>query len=105
MISKVTIFSLLLTLLLAAGIVRWDVQHQDDCDRYLAGAQGYPSTQTVVVGQKQVEISCKLWLPRQPKSVQIFCLLNLTLGVVFLLNALADLRRTLEARRRDVSRA
>jgi hypothetical protein len=37
---------------------------------------------------------------RQPMRVQVLCLLDLTLAAVFLLNALVDLRKWLEMRRR-----
>lgn len=100
MISKVTLYTLLLTLLLGAGIERWKVTHRDNCARYLAGEKGYSPTELVVTGTRQVEMPCSIWLPRQPDAIQILCLLDLTLGTIFLLNALADLRRALEARRR-----
>lgn len=99
MISKVTLFSLLLMLLLAAGIEHWNVTHRDNCARYFAGEKGFPPREMVVTGTRQVEIPCTVWLPRQPATIQILCLLDLTLGMIFFLNALADLRRSLEARR------
>jgi hypothetical protein len=37
---------------------------------------------------------------RQPLRVQVLCLLDMVLAVVFVLNALSDLREGLEARRR-----
>ena len=43
---------------------------------------------------------CDDWIMRQPLRVQVACLLDLALGLVFVLNALSDLREGLEARRR-----
>jgi hypothetical protein len=37
---------------------------------------------------------------RQPMRVQVLCLLDLVLGVVFFFNALLDLQRWLQTRRR-----
>ncbi|MDP9037744.1 MAG: hypothetical protein M3O02_00545 [Acidobacteriota bacterium] len=93
MVSKVTVFSLLFALLLAAGIARWNVTHVDDCTRYLAGEKGFPPSQVITTGTRQVKMPCSIWLPRQSDAIQILCLLDLLLGVVFLLNALADIRK------------
>jgi hypothetical protein len=99
-ISRVTLFSFLLTLLLAAGIWRWDVGHRDDCAAYLAGDKTAPATEYVVSGTRTIVVPCDIWLPRQPEKVQMLCLLDFVLGVVFLLNALQDARGWFETRRR-----
>ncbi len=99
MVSKVTVFSLLFALMLGVGIERWNVQHQDECAHFLAGEKGYSSTVMVTTGTHQVELPCAIWLPRQPTKIQILCLLDFVVAVVFFLNATADLRRAWEARR------
>jgi hypothetical protein len=92
MISRVTILSLLLALLLAAGIWRWSVVQRDECSAYLAGDKMAPSTMYVVTGTRTVVIPCDDWLERQPGKVQLLCLVDFVLVVMFGLNALQDAR-------------
>ena len=91
MISRKTFVSLIASFLLTTGIYLWNVEHWDDCARYLAGEKSLPSSQTVDSGNQQIEIPCEQWIPRQPLSVQLLCLADLVLLVVFSLNALGDL--------------
>jgi hypothetical protein len=98
MISKVTLGSFLLALLLGLGILRWSLTHRDDCSRFLAGETRAPSSQLVVTGTRTVIIPCRVWLPRQPTSVQILCLVDFLFAVVFLLNAAGDLRANFKRR-------
>jgi hypothetical protein len=100
MISRVTVFSLLLGLMLGVGLRLWSIERKDPCAAYLAGDLKAPSSQWVESGTGLIEVPCNDWLMRQPMRVQILCLLDAVLAAMFVLNALADLRRWLEARRR-----
>lgn len=100
MISRVTIFSLLLGLMLAMGLWLRNTQQTDNCSRYMAGDKSLPASEYVVTGSRTVVVPCSDWLARQPVWVQVLCLVELALGVVFVLNALLDLRNLLEMRRR-----
>lgn len=97
MISRVTLFSLLLSLLLGVGIRRWTLLHPDNCDRYLAGNTKLPPTEYVVSGTRQIAVPCTQWLVRQPEPVQILCLLDLLLGATFVVNAAGDTQKLLRA--------
>jgi hypothetical protein len=99
-ISRVTIFSFLLALLLGAGIWRWNSGHTDACEAYLAGDKTAQATEYVLSGTRTIVVPCDEWLPRQPVKVQVLCLLDLVLSVVFLLHAWGDARDWLEAWRR-----
>jgi len=99
-ISRVTIFSLLLGLMLGIGIRMWSDAHSDVCAAYLAGDTRAPSSEWVSSGTRLISVPCRDWIMRQPLRVQILCLLDLALGMVFVLNALADLRGWLQMRRR-----
>jgi hypothetical protein len=99
-ISRVTIYSLLLTLLLASGIRLWYLGQQGDCVRYLDGDRSGPATQMVMSGTRLVEVRCDYWISWQPLRVQILCLLDLVLAVLFVLNALSDASKWFESRRR-----
>jgi hypothetical protein len=59
--------------------------------RYLAGEGWLSSSQTIDSGVQQIEVPCKQWLPRQPLTLQLLCLVDLVLIVVFVVNALGDL--------------
>jgi hypothetical protein len=59
-----------------------------------------PKSEWVISGTRQIEVPCSDWSMRQPLAVQVFCLLDLLLAVVFLLNALLDLQGWLRMRRR-----
>jgi len=100
MISRVTLFSLLLALTLGAGIRLWDAQQRDDCALYMAGDHSLPASEMVWSGTRQIEVRCSDWIMRQPLRVQVLCLLDVLLAVVFLLNALGDLQNWLRTRRR-----
>jgi hypothetical protein len=100
MISRVTLFSLLLGLMLATGIWMWTDSHPDDCVRSTAPDGTKPKSEWVVSGTRQIEVPCNDWTMRQPLTVQVLCLLDLLLIVVFLLNALLDLQGWLRMRRR-----
>ncbi len=98
-ISKVTLYSLLLGLMLAAGIGVWSSRRIDPCTRFLEGDTSQPAVQIVESGTRLLRVPCTNWIARQPLRVQILCLLDGTLGIVFGLNLLADLRGWLQARR------
>ena len=100
MISRVTLFSLLLGLMLALGIRLWSDAHPDGCTRALAAEGSMPASEYVISGTRQIVVPCNDWIMRQPLRLQVLCLLNLVLAVLFVLNALADLRGWLQMRRR-----
>jgi hypothetical protein len=93
------LFSLLFALVLGAGIHLWDARQKDNCSLYMAGDKSLPSSELVVSGSRQIEVPCSDWIMRQPLSVQVLCLLDLVIWVVFFFNALADLQRGLQSRR------
>jgi hypothetical protein len=99
-ISRVTIFSLLLGLMLGLGISMWSGNQHDACAAYLDGNKLAQSSEYVPSGTRLIAVPCNVWLMRQPVKVQILCLVDLCLAVVFLLNAVGDLRDSLEARKR-----
>ena len=90
MISRVTLGSFMLALLLTAGIYLWSAEHGDDCARYMAGDTSLPSSEMVDVGGHQVEVQCGQWLLRQSVAVQILCLVDLVVVIVFTLNAVGN---------------
>ena len=99
MISRQTIFSLLLALLLGLGILLWTQNRRDDCDR--ADRFGRKPTEVLVEqGSRVVAMSCKLWIPRQPQPLQGALLLDAVLGIVFGLSAWVEWNRT-RARRKE----
>jgi hypothetical protein len=98
--SRVTLFSLLLLLLLGAGIRLWTDGQRDACTPYLSGDTRAQSSEWVTSGTRQVEVRCTDWFARQPTKVQILCMVEVVLAAMFVLNALSDLRDWLEARRR-----
>ena len=100
MISRVTLFSLLLGLMLAMGIWQWASAHKDECSRYLAGDKTAASSEWVVSGTRIIEVPCSDWTMRQPLRVQVLCLLDLVVFALFAVNALADVRDQSEMRRR-----
>jgi len=89
MISRKTIFSLVLALLIFLGIRTWTIGHRDDCDR-LGLNNAKPATVNVESGTRTVEMPCNLWLPRQPVWVQGVCLLDGAVGAVFVLSLWGD---------------
>lgn len=98
-ISRVTLFSLLLALLLWAGIALRNARQKDECTRYLAGDSTAPATQTVVSGTRVIEVPCTDWINRQPEVMQLLCLVDVLLFVMFALNAAADVRAWVRLRR------
>jgi hypothetical protein len=99
-ISRVTLFSLLLGLMLATGIRLWSDTQKDDCSRYLAGDKTAPRSEWVVTGTRTIEVSCNDWTMRQPLRIQVLCLLDVVVFLVFVTNAMADVRDQSEMRRR-----
>jgi hypothetical protein len=100
MISRVTLFSLLLGLMLAAGLRLWSAQQRDACTPYLNGDRTSQAGEYVESGTQLMAVPCNDWFMRQPLRVQALSLLDLALALVFVLNALADLRDWLATRRR-----
>lgn len=98
MISRVTIFSLLLGLMLGLGIDMHAKGEHDRCNTYPAGGVA-PKTEYVVTGTREVEVPCGDWWMRQPMWMQIACMADAGLGMMFAVNALLDLRRWLRWRR------
>jgi hypothetical protein len=99
-ISRAALYSGLLALLLAAGIELRSVLQRDECMRYLAGDNTAPATQIVVSGTREIEVPCTDWVDRQPETVQLLCLVDVVLFVIFALNAAADVRAWMQMRRR-----
>ncbi len=97
--SRVTLFSLLLALLLGVGIRLWTMQQRDACTPYLAGDQSAQKSEWIVSGTRQIEVPCSDWFMRQPLRVQLLCLLDVALAVLFVLNALSDMQQWLALRR------
>jgi hypothetical protein len=91
-LARVTIYSLLLALLLAAGIRLWNIGRRDACSAFLAGDIRAPASMYVVTGARTIVVPCSQWLPRQPLSIQILCLVDLIMLIVFVMNLLGDLR-------------
>ena len=92
MISRQTIVSLLLALLLGVGLKSWALGQRDDCDDYLSGDKSVPASQTVESGSRSIDVPCETWIPRQSLWVQILCLLELVVIVVFTISFAGDLR-------------
>jgi len=86
--------------MLGLGIRLWDARHQDNCALYNAGDRSVPSSILVVSGTREIEVQCNDWIMRQPLKVQLLCLVDLVIGVVFFFNALSDLQQWLRMRRR-----
>lgn len=99
MISRVTIFSLLLGLMLGVGIYAWAQGRRDECTSYPPGGRA-PVREMVASGTREIEVPCSDWWMRQPLGAQILCIADAALGVVFLMNALQDARSWLVMRRR-----
>jgi hypothetical protein len=99
-ISRVTIFSLLLSLMLALGIWNWSSGRRDACAAYLAGNKSAQSSEYVASGSRLIAVPCRDWIMRQPLRVQLLCLADLGIALVFVLNAAGDLRDWLAARTR-----
>jgi hypothetical protein len=100
MISRQTIVSLLLALLLGVGLKSWALGQADDCDDYLAGDKTAPASQTVESGSRSIDVPCEAWIPRQSLWVQVLCLLELVVIVAFTISFVGDLRDWAVSRRR-----
>jgi len=98
MISRRTIFSLLLAATIFLGIRLWILDHHDPCDSYMPG-NVHPQTVMVESGDRTVEMPCNLWLPRQSEWMQLTCLLDLAVLIVFLLSVWRDVKQWRERRR------
>ena len=92
MISRQTLVSLLLALILGFGLKLWALGQRDDCDDYLAGDKSAPSTEVVESGSRSVDVPCEAWIPRQSFWVQILCLVELVVIVVFTISFVGDVR-------------
>ncbi len=92
MISRITLGSLLLALLIPSGMAVWLSGHRDSCARFLAGDRSLPPSQMVAAGTQMVEVPCTEWLPRQSMWIQILCLVELVVVMVFVLHAVGDWR-------------
>ena len=93
MISRGTLFSFVLLLVLVGGLLAWSSTRVDPCTAFLQGNRGAPSTQVVEMGSRLVLVPCKSWLVRQPLEVQMVCLLGLVLLVLFAIRAVDDVLR------------
>ena len=87
-----TLGSLLVALLIPSGMAMWLSGHRDNCSRYLAGDRSLPPTQMVAAGSQVVEVPCQEWLPRQSMWIQMLCLVELVVVIVFVLHLVGDLR-------------
>lgn len=92
MISRVTLFSLLLGLMLALGIWRDSSERRDACSAYLDGNKSAQTIEYVASGSRMIAVPCNDWFMRQTFRMQMLCLLDLCLTAVFVLNALGDLQ-------------
>jgi hypothetical protein len=99
-ISRVTLFSLLLGLMLTLGLRLWSEGQRDACSPYLEGNKQAQAREYVASGTRLIAVPCDDWIMRQPMRVQLLCLVDLGLGMVFVLNAIGDLRDWLAMRRR-----
>lgn len=97
MISRVTIFSLLLGLMLGLGIWMHTSGERDRCNTYPAGGVP-PKSESIVSGTHEIEAPCSDWWIRQPMQIQILSIADAGLAMIFVLNALIDLRAWLEWR-------
>ncbi len=94
MISRRTIYSLLLTLLAAGGVWAWSEGHRDECSAYLSGDTRAPADAVIESGTRRVSVPCSVWFARQPQGVQALCL-GIGAGcVVFVVSAWGDWKRT-----------
>ncbi len=92
MMSRVTLWSLLVVLLLPSGLAVWMSGHPDSCSRFLAGDRSRPSTQMVAIGTEMVAVPCTQWLPRQSMWIQLLCLMELVAVMVFAIHLAGDWR-------------
>ena len=93
MISRKTIVSLMLALLLGTGIKAYTLRHIGPCDAYLAHQPNAPETVIVDPQGHATEVPCSNWVLRQPRGVQIAAFFDMALLVVFGISAAADWNR------------
>jgi len=98
MLSRITLFSLLLALMLGLGIFIQTKSESDRCNTYPDGGIA-PRSEYVVTGTREVEVPCNDWWVRQSLTVQVLCIADAGLGMIFMVNALGDMRRWLGSRR------
>ena len=98
MISRITIFSFLLGLMLGLGIFLHAKGERDRCNSYPAGGVP-PKSETVVSGTREIQAPCSDWWIRQPSEIQVLCIADLGLALIFCVNALIDVRRSIQWRR------
>jgi hypothetical protein len=99
LLTRRTIYSLLLTILLFLGLRLYTLGRVDDCTPWLHGERGASPTQLIYLGERAVEVPCRSWLPRQPPGILIACLLDAALAVVFLLSCIFDFAESRRRRR------
>jgi hypothetical protein len=92
-ISRKTIISFLLALLLAVSIKAYTLRIANPCDAYLSGQLKAPATVVMNQQGRPYLVPCNDWFLRQTRSVQVFCLVDAGIFVVFLVSAFADWRR------------
>ena len=90
MISRRTIFTFVVMLLIPLGLRAWTATHIDNCERVIAPGRTLPTSVYVESGTRTVEVPCSEWLPRQPLWVQLLCLVELAIAMVFLLSVWRD---------------
>jgi hypothetical protein len=96
----VTLFSLLLGLMVTVGLRLWSEGQRDACSPYLDGNKSAQAAEYVLSGTRMIDVPCTDWFMRQPMRIQILSIADVGLALVFLLNALGDLREWLHMRRR-----
>jgi hypothetical protein len=99
MMSKVTLYSFVLALLLGVGIWAWAAGHVDGCTAFLRGDEGAPAKVEVQSGSRTIVVPCSDWFLRQRIEVQALCLIDAAIGVIFLMNGLGDWKDWFERRR------
>jgi hypothetical protein len=98
-VSRVTLFSLLLGAMLGLGIWMGTSGHRDGCSAYLDGNKSAQSSEYVASGSQLMAVPCDVWIMRQSPRVQLLCLVDLCMAVVFVLNALGNLQDWFALRR------
>ena len=79
------------------GLKIWAVEHTDDCDRYVAGDGSKPDAVEVRSGTRKIVVPCNVWVARQPVGVQVVFLVEMAVGVVFVVSGVGDWMRWWEA--------
>ncbi len=102
MVSRVTIFSLLLAAMLGLGICMYSQGEQDGCASHPA-TSAPPKSEYIVTGSREVEVPCSEWFLRQPLAVQILCIVEALLATLFLIHATGDVIDWARLRRRGKS--